>query len=194
MIRTISKIAIVFALALMPSTVTDDVAIADKPVIKQMTAIPVVHVKVAKLPVVVLAREFSAEDLRCMVLNLYHEARGEDARGIAGVGWVVLNRKADKYYPNSICGVVQQGGERRRFRCQFTWWCDGLDDEMTERAAVETLTAIAKALLRGEIKDPTKGSLNYHATYVTPYWSASSKLKHTVKLGKHLFYKPKNRS
>lgn len=187
--HSILKIAIVATAVMMPNTmVTGSTAIADEPTIVQMEAIPVIPVQVSNLPV--RPPEISADDLYYMTLNLYHEARGEDARGIVGVGWVVLNRKASKTYPDTIRGVVQQGGEKRRYKCQFSWWCDGKPDTVNNQAAWSALTVIAKALLRGEIKDPTRGSLNYHATYVTPYWSKSSKLKYTVQLGAHLFYRP----
>ena len=36
------------------------------------------------------------EDVRVMALNMYHEARGEGRLGMLAVGWVVLNRMADK--------------------------------------------------------------------------------------------------
>ena len=37
---------------------------------------------------------FSANDIRIMALNMYHEARGEGRLGMLAVGWVVLNRMA----------------------------------------------------------------------------------------------------
>jgi spore germination cell wall hydrolase CwlJ-like protein len=33
-----------------------------------------------------------------MALNMYHEARGEGRLGMLAVGWVVLNRMADRSY------------------------------------------------------------------------------------------------
>ena len=39
------------------------------------------------------------DDIRVMALNMYHEARGEGELGMLAVGWVVLNRMADKAYP-----------------------------------------------------------------------------------------------
>ena len=68
------------------------------------------------------------EDLNCLALNIYFEARSEPLDGKLAVGHVVLNRAADKRYPNKICEVVKQGGEKRRNKCQFSWWCDGRSD------------------------------------------------------------------
>jgi len=73
--------------------------------------------------------QMTANDaLRCMALNIYFEARGEPFLGKIAVGHVVLNRIAHSRYPSNACDVIRQGGERRRHRCQFSWWCDGRSD------------------------------------------------------------------
>jgi spore germination cell wall hydrolase CwlJ-like protein len=70
-------------------------------------------------------------NLRCLALNIYHEARGEPVSGQCAVGHVVMNRVSDNHYPDSICGVVKQGGAVKRYRCQISWWCDGRSDRPT---------------------------------------------------------------
>ena len=66
----------------------------------------------------------------CLAEALYFEARGESLQGIVGVAEVILNRVDDRRYPNSLCGVVNQGtGER--YRCQFTYTCDGRPETIT---------------------------------------------------------------
>jgi spore germination cell wall hydrolase CwlJ-like protein len=52
------------------------------------------------------ARDLSEDDLFCMVQNVYHEARGEDALGQAAVAHVMLNRVKSLLYPDSVCSVV----------------------------------------------------------------------------------------
>ena len=42
------------------------------------------------------ALDHVAEELRCMALNIYHEARGEPFAGQVAVGHVVMNRVASK--------------------------------------------------------------------------------------------------
>jgi spore germination cell wall hydrolase CwlJ-like protein len=64
-------------------------------------------------------------ELFCLAQNIYFEARGEPLLGKIAVGHVVLNRVADKRFPGHVCKVIQQGGNRRLHRCQFSWWCDG---------------------------------------------------------------------
>ena len=81
----------------------------------------------------------SAEELRCLALNIYYEARGSNLADKAGVADVVLNRVKDTRYPNTICEVVHQGKQKPswkdpnvmvmvRHMCQFSWYCDGKAD------------------------------------------------------------------
>jgi spore germination cell wall hydrolase CwlJ-like protein len=127
-----------------------------------------------------------SEEIECLAQNIYFEARSESEQGQLAVGHVVMNRVASKNYPNSICSVVKQGGERRRYRCQFSWWCDGRSDQPMNRKAWQRSLALAKAIYRGSSSDPTGGALWYHAEYVRPVWSSA--LVFARKIGQHLFY------
>ena len=111
------------------------------------------------------------KSLRCLALNIYHEARGEPLQGKIAVAHVVLNRVAARRFPAQICAVIQQGGERRRYRCQFSWWCDGRSDKPRDVAAWRESLLVALLIRRGATDDPTKGALWYHADTVKPYWS-----------------------
>ena len=125
--------------------------------------------------------------LMCLALNVYHEARSEPLQGQAAVAHVVLNRVASGRWPDDVCSVVQQGYEKGRFKCQFTWYCDGKPDEPTEILAWAKSVLVANQVLTGVVPDVTNGATHYHARYVNPYWSAS--LYKTVTYGSHLFYK-----
>lgn len=125
-------------------------------------------------------------ELKCMALNLYHEARGEDAVGIIAVGQVVLNRVNSKQFPNTVCDVVRQGGERLN-RCQFSWWCDGRSDRARDKEAWKQMVVYAILLLSdNRLGDPTVGAIFYHTVSVEPYWAASR--TKVVMLGSHVFY------
>lgn len=81
--------------------------------------------------------QLDAKQLKCMVLNLYHEARSESEKGMIAVGYVTLNRVVSNHFPDSICKVVKQAvyyknGMPKRNKCQFSWWCDGKDDKADE--------------------------------------------------------------
>jgi spore germination cell wall hydrolase CwlJ-like protein len=125
--------------------------------------------------------------LMCLALNVYHEARSEPLQGQAAVAHVVLNRVASGRWPDDVCSVVHQGYEKGRFRCQFTWYCDGKSDEPKEIVAWSKSVLVADQVLKGVVPDVTNGATHYHARYVNPYWSAS--LSKTVTYGSHLFYR-----
>tara|TARA_R110000823_G_scaffold75450_7_gene172633 strand:+ start:823 stop:1326 length:504 start_codon:yes stop_codon:yes gene_type:complete len=140
------------------------------------------------------------EQLSCLALNIFHEARGEPKLGQYAVAHVTKNRVDSKLYPASYCGVVTQGKYRTtqngkmipvKNMCQFSWWCDGKGDEVlpSEYPEWEAAYAVAINVFTGKhTKDPTKGALNYHADYVSPKWA--KKFKKTASISRHIFYKP----
>jgi len=125
-------------------------------------------------------------DVHCLALNIYFEARGEPEKGQHAVGYVVMNRVAHSRYPNSVCDVVHQGGEQRLHRCQFSWWCDGLSDKPVDKIAWYQSLRLARKIYLGAVNDTTDGALWYHATHATPYWSKI--FLQGAKIGKHIFY------
>jgi hypothetical protein len=126
------------------------------------------------------------KEIECLAQNIYFESRSESQQGQLAVGHVVMNRVADKRYPNSACEVVRQGGEKRLHRCQFSWWCDGRSDQPHNNKAWQRSLELAKNIYKGHTKDPTDGALWYHADYVNPKWSNTLVLG--KKIGQHLFY------
>jgi spore germination cell wall hydrolase CwlJ-like protein len=135
------------------------------------------------------ARDFAIDEnreLRCLALTIYFEARSEPEEGQHAVGHVVLNRVAHKRFPQSICRVIRQGGERRRHRCQFSWWCDGQSDRPRDWTAWTESRRIAWVVYIGASTDPTEGALWYHADYAHPAWRYD--YRREAKIGRHIFY------
>lgn len=130
----------------------------------------------------------SRQDMLCLALNDYWEARGETLMGRVAVAQVVLNRAQDPRYPNTICDVVQENRSGRIHGCQFSWYCDGRSDAPVNAAAWRSSVLMALSILRRDnaIADPTDGALWYHNSSVRPGWAG--KVRHTVKIGRHLFY------
>jgi N-acetylmuramoyl-L-alanine amidase len=126
--------------------------------------------------------------LRCLALNVYHEARSEPVVGQVAVAAVTLNRVASGAFPDSVCGVVEQGGQERN-HCQFSWWCDGRTDAPKNRDAWDEALRVSLLALSGKAHDPTGGALYYHTTSVHPRWSKV--FKRTARIGAHVFYKPR---
>jgi spore germination cell wall hydrolase CwlJ-like protein len=127
-----------------------------------------------------------ARALQCMTLALYYEAANEPTEGQRAVAQVILNRVAHPSYPNSVCGVVFQGSERRT-GCQFSFTCDGSLARKPARATWDRARGVAAAALAGYVHKPIGLATHYHATYVLPYWASS--LTNVGTIGLHTFYK-----
>lgn len=126
------------------------------------------------------------EELRCLALNIYFEARGEPESGKFAVGHVVMNRVSSSRFPETVCNVVRQGMANKRYKCQFSWWCDGASDRPRDTAEWRRSLQLAYLIYVGRSKDPTGGALWYHADYVKPQWRKELKAK--AKIGQHIFY------
>jgi spore germination cell wall hydrolase CwlJ-like protein len=122
----------------------------------------------------------------CLAEALYHEARGESARGLFAVGEVILNRVDSGRYPGTPCGVINQG-TGRKYACQFTYTCDGVADTIREHAAYVRVGKVAKLLLDGAPRTLTDGATHYHTTAVSPSWAR--RFPQTAAIGVHLFYR-----
>ena len=124
--------------------------------------------------------------LNCLSEALYFEARGETIKGQFAVAEVIMNRVASSRYPDSVCGVINQG-TGRKFACQFTYTCDGRAEVITEKSTYARLRKIAKLSMSDLPKTLTKGATHYHTTAVKPKWSRV--FPRTAKIGVHLFYR-----
>ena len=131
-----------------------------------------------------------SREIECLALTLYFEARGEPDEGLLAVGHVVMNRASHPLFPQGVCDVVREGGERRIYRCQFTWWCDRKSDRPADMRAWRRCKNMARRIYWDDSPDPTGGALWYHADYVQPTWRTD--LQPKVKIGRHIFYQAAN--
>lgn len=122
----------------------------------------------------------------CLTEALYFEARGESLLGQFAVAEVILNRVDSRRYPNSICGVVRQGGGQLN-RCQFSFYCDGLDEDVLEPIAFARAGQISAMMLQGRPRNLTDGATHYHTNVVEPRWAR--RLERTAQIGAHVFYR-----
>ena len=133
------------------------------------------------------------DEVECLALNIYHEARNQPLVGKLAVAEVTLNRVKDDRFPNNICGVVYQGyyytnNNPIKHKCQFSWWCDGKSDRPRDKKAWEESMRLASYVQSGLFDniEVVNGSTHYHAVYVSPYWT---KMKKKVKvIADHVFY------
>ena len=130
------------------------------------------------------------EQWSCLAEALYFEARGESLKGIVGVAEVILNRVDDRRYPDTICGVVNQGtGER--YRCQFTYTCDGRPETISEKVAFSKVGKVARFMIDGAPRTMTEGATHYHTKSVNPRWARV--FPRTATIGYHYFYREPSR-
>lgn len=123
---------------------------------------------------------YERNQVLCMALNLYHEARGEDTRHQWAVLHVVANRAKHSKYPSSFCEVVWERG-------QFTWTRRALEVNLPrERNAWKESQNKAYKLFTGESRtDPTNGATHFYQSHLRPAWA--SRLVNRVQIGVHTF-------
>jgi hypothetical protein len=129
----------------------------------------------------------------CLAQAIYHEARGESEAGQLAVANVIVNRARSGKFQSTLCGVIYQNAEKGRYRCQFTFACDGRSDAAGERRAWARSAALAQDVYAefatGENVGAVPGStLYYHTTGVRPSWSSTYNA--VAKIGSHIFYSP----
>ena len=143
------------------------------------------------------AHSYSDEDITWLAKNVYFEARNQGIAGQLSVAHVTLNRVHDKRFPNTIKEVVTQGLTRKSWRdgkpfpiknkCQFSWFCDGKHDRVTDTQAYQKIMQLVKRLLTNRYDGLIEGATHYHADYVNPKWSKTKTLIGQV--DDHIFYR-----
>jgi spore germination cell wall hydrolase CwlJ-like protein len=112
-------------------------------------------------------------EVACIALVIYYEARGESLKGKTAVGAVVMNRARSGRYPKQICDVVFQRG-------QFVFLKGAMTP--TDKASWRGAVNLAKKIYSGELGDPTGGKLSFYAP------KASSKRARGLRIGNHIFH------
>jgi len=114
-------------------------------------------------------------ELMCLQMLMWGEARGEGNIGMVATAYTAINRKADPNYPKSICEIIKQP---RQY--QF------IDYGMPTQSQVAYLEPLAKAILERRIDDPTKGAKWFHTKWTKPYWAKNKTIK--LAYNNHIFY------
>ena len=147
--------------------------------------------------------KYTMADAECLAKNIYFEAGVESTAGKLAVANVTINRTLNVNYPNTICGVVQEGihyynaAKDKHFpvrdRCQFSWYCDGLIDEPREGRTWDSAKVLAEIVLENHydkaLIDITDGATHYHANWMETYPSWSKKKKVMASIDRHIFYR-----
>ncbi len=138
-----------------------------------------------------LPKAEGGEQWQCLTEALYFEARGESVPGMFAVAEVILNRVDSPRYPDTICGVVNQG-TGRKYACQFTYTCDGIPEVVNEPRSWDRVGKVARLLIDGAPRKLAKGATHYHTRAVNPNWAQV--YPKVAAIGAHLFYRQPSRS
>ena len=119
-----------------------------------------------------------ADQLMCLALNVYHEARGSTLDDQIATSYVVMNRVAAERFPDTVCEVVYDP-------YQFSWTHDDISDIPHEKDAWALSQVVAEAVYYGHAFDFTEGRTHYHTTRINPHWSSYAE-DHLV-IGAHVY-------
>lgn len=136
-----------------------------------------------------LADKAERQQLACLALNVYFEARGEPEAGQYAVAEVTMNRVASRHYPGTVCDVVYESNWdplRKRQVAAFSW------TELSNRPEPkgvqwERARRIADEIYYRRRESKFAGVLHFHADYVSPNWSQGR--TPVAQIGNHLFYR-----
>jgi len=127
-------------------------------------------------------RTYTKAEHVCMAKNIYFEARHESLKGQLLVALVTLERVEDPRWPSNICDVVYE-------HKQFSWYSDGLSDNVRNYKLYNEITLLTSAVLSPEtgLEDFTMNATHYHADYVNPKWSRS--MIRLIQVDTHIAYR-----
>lgn len=129
-----------------------------------------------------------AGQIRCLAMNIYHEARGEPIAGQYAVAEVTLNRTHSRAFPSSVCQVVYQkhwNPKRKENIYAFSWTGMSLPTHF-HSAAWRQAWEIARTVLTSDHVPTLHGALYYHTIDIKPGWS--QRHKRIAIIGRHIFY------
>lgn len=133
-----------------------------------------------------------ASDLDALAEAIYFESRSEVLACQIVVAQSIINRVHQERFPNTIEEVVHQKSWSKRYQdevCQYSYFCDGKPDIMTNYKAELISYRVASMVLNDNIPDISNGADHYHADYSHPYWGPD--LTDTFTCGTHVFGKLK---
>lgn len=121
------------------------------------------------------AGKFNEQEIKCLSLNAYHEARSEGEKGMLATIFVVLNRTKDRRFPSTPCKVIAQPS-------QFSWY--GKGKTIKEPEMYDKAKQLVHEVLDGKHRDFTRGSIYFNAHHIAPKGTMCA-----IKIGNHSFYR-----
>jgi spore germination cell wall hydrolase CwlJ-like protein len=123
----------------------------------------------------------------CLAIAVYFEARSEPIWGQIAVAEVIVNRAEHPRFPDTVCAVVKEDRGPRAYDCQFSFYCDGMPESITNPEAWKYAQAVAAVVLSDMVvTDAAGGAIYYHTDGVSPRWSRNMEV--TTVIGVHIFF------
>lgn len=131
--------------------------------------------------------DMDAQDIELLATNIYFEERTRLANDTitdleaAQMGFVVLNRVNNPFYPDTVGSVIYQ-------RKQFSWTHDGKSDRMRVVHARTRAYQIATMIVYGTVENLVGDATHYLNKNVSKaqWWKS---MEFRGKFGSHWFYK-----
>jgi spore germination cell wall hydrolase CwlJ-like protein len=160
-------------------------------IIKQIEEVVVVQpIQPTKLPEPVREVPTAHPDqVKCMAVNIYHEAAHEPFMGQVAVARVVMNR-VKRGFAGDPCKVIYQktfsGIDKEIVRCQFSWVCQGKRQPAPDNEQYQVAQDIARQVLAHDrwSEDFKDDILFFHSTRIPTQWTYHREFT----IGGHVFY------
>ena len=134
---------------------------------------------------------------KCLAVMVYGESRGESEIGQVAVAFTAVNRATKK----SVCNVVLAPKQYSIFNdnpalkaAAMSPHLEPRQKNIIDKAGWEKAVAVAKAVIRKEVDDPTNGATHYLSPvamkalgYQYPAWSRL--FKKVAMIDNHIFFK-----
>ncbi len=121
------------------------------------------------------------EQITCLAMNVYHEARGTTLADQRAVALVTQNRLRDGRWAHTTCAVVWQ-------RSQFSWTAMSRERHIPrETEAWLSAQRTAYSVYLGQQEDFTNGATHFYAASMSrpPAWAAQGRNKQRI--GGHIY-------
>ena len=132
---------------------------------------------------------------RIQALNCTQRTYQPARTGKLAVDDVVMNRVQSPEFPDTVCGVVKQSnlnnnGVPKKNECQFSWYCDGVNDEPKDDVAWMESEMIAEQVFDYfYFSGISEGATYYHKYNSKPAWRKQKGMKLIGRIGDHVFYR-----
>lgn len=137
----------------------------------------------------------TSERFECLSKQIYFEARGESAVGMAMVARATINRVRHSFYPDNICDVVWEwrwSNKKEKWVPMFSWTLDGIDDNPDEESRYHIAKTIAIDILLNNRYDTLfQGVTHFHAVSIKPAWH--NDFKRISRIDNHVTYRMPDR-